>query len=682
MIQTKNYTANTHVANVPCSPQKGLAKETFAGLNIIFTLTCVLSFVSLHAQIVSDTFFNGLSSSQHRPISNGIPDLKTWGRYGQYELAQKGIVPGSIIYGLSYYKGTTGYFLSGTSASFDVKFRSGDIDSTIPNIPNYPNYYTAVSFIIDSIFLGSNINSSNFTLGNNLIIPATTGWLPPLMIDVPFTYTGGTLDINTFWHVPANSYNGTVAFIQANGPLNINDYYYHNYVPNSLGGILNIRPALIIFHTGPPPPCTGYPNGGIISGITNVCKNQLFTLYLNNPSAGPDITYQWQQSATNPIIWSNIAGATNPSLKTSTAAPTTYRCKVTCNNSSHSSYSNSFNIVPHYFNIDSVVTSITGNMVTFNEFDNDTSFTIFRQYYTNTWDTLMSQTNPFTKIYTTDGTYSLIYTGVNMCNADTVYGTVTIGCAGSPTFQYSIASSLKTCPGNPVTLSLLDTLPTNYTTEWQAYLNFQWTTLTGLTTPSVTVNPTTNTIYRNKSTCNISTNFKYSNLDTVWVTPPPTAGTIQATNTTTNYYNFTNNGMSNAQTYKWFFGDGDSSTSLAPSHHYGPAGTYTVAFVVTNAGNGCSDTAFTTVNITTGVEETNLKLFTVSPNPFNESFTVYCPTGKGTITITDAVGKEIVRLSLSKPSQTIDLKSFSKGIYLIKYQNNNTTETQKIMKSN
>jgi len=32
MIQTKSYAANTHVANVPCSSQKGLAKETFAEL--------------------------------------------------------------------------------------------------------------------------------------------------------------------------------------------------------------------------------------------------------------------------------------------------------------------------------------------------------------------------------------------------------------------------------------------------------------------------------------------------------------------------------------------------------------------------------------------------------------------------------------------------------------------------
>ena len=34
MIQTKSYAANTHVANVPCSSQKGLAKETFAELKI------------------------------------------------------------------------------------------------------------------------------------------------------------------------------------------------------------------------------------------------------------------------------------------------------------------------------------------------------------------------------------------------------------------------------------------------------------------------------------------------------------------------------------------------------------------------------------------------------------------------------------------------------------------------
>ena len=611
----------------------------------LITLIIITLINDISAQIVLDTFYNPLvPSTVPRPISNGFTHLETVVKYGQYELSQRGIVPGSIIHGISYNKGTSGYFLSGTLASFTVKFRSGAPDTII--IPYSTNPFISQSYIIDSFFLGGYINCTTFSLGNNLTIPASIGWLPPLMVDIPFIYTGGALDINTYWNGTQYSANGTVAFKYESLNGILFNCFCDNYTINS-GNLVNNRPALIIYHTGPPPPCTGFPDGGTISGLTNVCINQLFTLYLNNPSAGPDITYQWQQSATSPISWSNIAGATGPSLKTSTASPTTYRCKVTCNNSGHFSYSNSFNIIPHYFNIDSVVASVTGNVVTINEYDNDTSFTIFRQYYTNTWDTLMSQTNPFSKIYTTDGTYNLIYTSANMCNADTVYGTVTIGCAGSPTFHDSIAANPKTvCPSGSTTLTLLNTLPANYTSEWQYYYWSGPISIPGLSGNSAIVSPSATTYYHHKGTCIISGNYKYSNWDTITITPPPTAGIIQATNTTTNYYNFTNTGMSNTQSYKWYFGDGDSSTSLAPSHHYNLAGTYNVWFVVTNAGNGCTDTAFTTVHITTGIEETQSKLFSVSPNPFKESFVVNCPSGKGTIIITDAVGKVVASYQL------------------------------------
>ena len=134
------------------------------------------------------------------------------------------------------------------------------------------------------------------------------------------------------------------------------------------------------------------------------------------------------------------------------------------------------------------------------------------------------------------------------------------------------------------------------------------------------------------------------------------------------------------QSYKWYFGDGDSSTSLAPSHHYNLQGTYNVWFVVTNAGNGCTDTAFTTVTITTGVEDVQGRLFSVSPNPFKESFTANCPAAKGSIMIVDGMGKVVKSVVVKSANMTIDMKGFSSGIYLINYENENQSETVKIMK--
>jgi len=137
--------------------------------------------------------------------------------------------------------------------------------------------------------------------------------------------------------------------------------------------------------------------------------------------------------------------------------------------------------------------------------------------------------------------------------------------------------------------------------------------------------------------------------------------------------------MSNAQSYKWFFGDGDTSISLSPNHHYNLSGIYNVAFV-TKSVNGCTDTAFTTVNITTGIEETQTKLFSVAPNPFNESFVVNCPAAKGSLDIVDGMGIVVKLLVVKSVNTSIDMKGFASGVYLIKYQNGNESITQKIIK--
>jgi PKD repeat protein len=202
--------------------------------------------------------------------------------------------------------------------------------------------------------------------------------------------------------------------------------------------------------------------------------------------------------------------------------------------------------------------------------------------------------------------------------------------------------------------------------------------------------PSITSYYYNIATCNISGNFKSSNHDTIYITPPPIAGTITATNTNGNYYSLTNNGMNNAQSYIWYFGDGDSSSSLSPSHHYNLAGFYTVHFVAYNAGNGCTDTATTIVHITTGIEDVQGRLFSVSPNPFKETITITCPSTKGTIIITDVMGKVVKSVSckdansvpLSDHASTLSLttNNWSSGIYFIKYQNDRETETIKVIK--
>ncbi len=77
---------------------------------------------------------------------------------------------------------------------------------------------------------------------------------------------------------------------------------------------------------------------------------------------------------------------------------------------------------------------------------------------------------------------------------------------------------------------------------------------------------------------------------------PGAAATIQYSCNPPNSVHFTNltthfNGI------KWYFGDGDSSSVLSPTHAYPAAGGYNAMLVAWNDTTGCRDTAFLSINI-------------------------------------------------------------------------------------
>ncbi len=79
------------------------------------------------------------------------------------------------------------------------------------------------------------------------------------------------------------------------------------------------------------PSCTGTPNGGNITNASFPCSpSGSVTLNVLNASTGCGITYQWQSgpSATGP--WTNITGATNPTISVALSPTTFYRRLTIC----------------------------------------------------------------------------------------------------------------------------------------------------------------------------------------------------------------------------------------------------------------------------------------------------------------------------------------------------------------
>ncbi len=133
-----------------------------------------------------------------------------------------------------------------------------------------------------------------------------------------------------------------------------------------------------------------------------------------------------------------------------------------------------------------------------------------------------------------------------------------------------------------------------------------------------------------------------------------------------NTVSFTNQSSGYTQ-LNWYFGDGDSSLLLNPTHVYPGPGTYFVELIATNA-FGCSQTYSDSIII--GTTNINLKQFDqvqIFPNPFKDQLLLSdCNSFNSVfeVHIYDLQGKSILNdtMSLNQPIQTSQWQS---GVYWV-----------------
>jgi PKD repeat protein len=132
-------------------------------------------------------------------------------------------------------------------------------------------------------------------------------------------------------------------------------------------------------------------------------------------------------------------------------------------------------------------------------------------------------------------------------------------------------------------------------------------------------------------------------------------------------FEFTNL-SSNAVSYAWDFGDGNTSTDENPIHTYSEVGDYEVSLTVTSADN-CTSTFTQTVNIidVLGLTEDGNELTYASP--FTHTFELTSVNTLGQITIISIDGKKVYNNYHQDNSIIIDTESWSKGIYFVNLTN-------------
>lgn len=143
-----------------------------------------------------------------------------------------------------------------------------------------------------------------------------------------------------------------------------------------------------------------------------------------------------------------------------------------------------------------------------------------------------------------------------------------------------------------------------------------------------------------------------------------------------------NNLSDNATTYEWDFGDGNTSTAIAPVHTYAAGGNYTVTLIAYHCND--TDTTYQVINTTpTSIDQLHsTNSLNIYPNPFTDLFSIEIQQMKvETLSILNCTGQTVFVSDKALSNRIdVDFSKFSAGIYFIVVNAEGKVFSQKIIK--
>ncbi len=254
----------------------------------------------------------------------------------------------------------------------------------------------------------------------------------------------------------------------------------------------------------------------------------------------------------------------------------------------------------------------------------------------------------------------------------TVTGTSALGCVKSKIVNVVVANapaisvnSSTICAGSSATLVASGV--TSYT--WSS----------GLNTSSVTVNPTSTTVYTVSGSLNGCTSVATkTTIVTVNPLPSVTLGSI------TNQLCVNSNSiiLSGSPAGGTYSGTGVVGASFSPA--LSGAGTFTLSYLYTNS-NGCSARATQTVNVSlcTGIVDFNANSIFVYPNPTKDVVSITTDpllVNHLSFEIYNSIGQLIISEKVKQSTITVSLNDYSKGMYTVRFFYENKQHVIKLIK--
>lgn len=447
-------------------------------------------------------------------------------------------------------------------------------------------------------------------------------------------------------------------------------------ITTDIDGTFRSLPYRGAHEASPPIPCTGMPLAAVISGATTPpCAGASFTLTATGMSAGMGISYYWQsRPAGSSGAWTNISGATTPSLTTSTTTAMEYRFMDSCAGSMLAAPSNVITINPSPLPAVAAITE-THSLLSYSF--NATGVTGADTYLWDFGDGATGTGAAATHTYTSPGAYTVSLIVSNSCGADTATLNVSAsGCAGTPVSQEIFASDTLVCAGELVMLTVVwdpvELIAADYLdVQWQMSADgTAWTDVPGAIYDSVYANVTDNYYYRYKLTCSAGGLSQISQSVHVSVQPPASVAGIGQSHTG-GAYTFTATAPQHVGTYIWNFGEGTPSVTgtATETYTYSSSGTYTVTLIVTGACGNDTVTTTVTPSLSVGAlaAQNNITLY---PNPATGSTTI---SAKGTriqrVQLLNVQGALLLDDQAPQADQyKLNLSAWPAGSYLIRLQ--------------
>lgn len=235
--------------------------------------------------------------------------------FTQDELNAVGIVAGSTISSIEFYKGNAANFVTPAS-KFNV-YVANSTNTSLATTTTWASILASHTLVFQS-------TSYN--------VPNTIGWVQ-ISFSSPFTYTGGSLEIATDVTMVGNGgTNGAFQWQYTTGVATdrIIGVASTGTTLNGTTAAYKFRPNIRFTYNAPS--CIAPPTAGTATASNSiVCPGETINLNLIGNSAGANQTYQWESSSTETGVYSPIgSSSTNSSASFVPSANTWYRAAVTC----------------------------------------------------------------------------------------------------------------------------------------------------------------------------------------------------------------------------------------------------------------------------------------------------------------------------------------------------------------